>query len=226
MWGCCGLCWRAFSDRRRLGPGHSIHPGILASCQPGRHLAAVPAHLSPEGHFPNICQLPTAPPCHSHNTHAHVTHHTTHTYLHTTHTRAQHTHAHSTHTCTHTQHTRMQDTRMHTRSTHTCAHTRTQHTHARTHTAHTCTQHTHARTPPELGLAPSLRDSQAGLKQPLAFPWWAGHQGGILEHRPGTGPRCGSGVSTAGLWNRGQTLRWCLTSDWQPLSTSTWKHFS
>lgn len=101
MWGCCGLCWRAFSDRRRLGPGHSIHPGILASCQPGRHLAAVPAHLSPEGHFPNICRPPTAPPCHCHNTHAHVTHHTTHTYLHTTHTHMQHTHAHTyTHVCT------------------------------------------------------------------------------------------------------------------------------
>ena len=76
--------------------------------------------LLPEGHFPNTCRPPTAPPCRSHNTHAHVTHHTT----------------------------------------------------------HTRTQHTHARAPPELGLAPSLRDSQAGLKRPLASPWWAGYRGG------------------------------------------------
>ena len=96
-WGCCRLCQRAFRDRRRLGPGHSIRPGTLASCQPGRHLAALLAHLSPEGHFPNFRWPPTAPPCHSH-THMHTQDTTQHTRTCITHTR---THA-CTHTCTHT----------------------------------------------------------------------------------------------------------------------------
>lgn len=78
VWGCCGLCQRAFSDRWRLGPGHSVLPGTLASCQSGRHLAVLPAHLSP-GHFPNFCRhqqlhpaTPTTPMCTRHTTHTHT----------------------------------------------------------------------------------------------------------------------------------------------------------
>ena len=75
MWGWCGLCRRAFSDPWRLGPGHSVRPGTLASCRSGRHLAVLPAHRSP-GHFPDFCRRqqlhPATPTTPMHTTHTHT----------------------------------------------------------------------------------------------------------------------------------------------------------
>ena len=52
----------------------SLYPSTwtFASCQPGKHLAALTRHLSPEGHFLNFCQRPTARPHCSHHTHTHT----------------------------------------------------------------------------------------------------------------------------------------------------------
>lgn len=85
MWGCCGLCRRAFSDRWRLGPGHSVRLGTVASCQSGRHLAVLPAHLSP-GHFPNFCHRQQLHPATlttpTHTQHTHIPAHNTQAHAH------------------------------------------------------------------------------------------------------------------------------------------------
>lgn len=80
--GCAGA---PSSDRRRLGPSHSVRPGTLASCQSGRDLAVLPAHLSP-GHFPNLCrhqQLhPATPTTPMHTRHTHTPAYSTHVHAH------------------------------------------------------------------------------------------------------------------------------------------------
>lgn len=101
---------------------------------------------------------------------------------------------------------------------HTHAHPRHNTTHTHLHSTRTCAR-VRVRAP-ELSRSPGSEI----LKLLWRDPWLP--RGGTLEHRPGTGPWCGSGVSAAGLWKRGQTLRWRLALDWQLLSTSTWKRFS
>lgn len=53
-----------------LGPSASLSIHTDGCPQGDNHLAAINRYLSPEGHLPNFCQLPTAQLHHSYKTHA------------------------------------------------------------------------------------------------------------------------------------------------------------
>lgn len=83
-------------------------------------------------------------------------------------------------------------------------------------TQHTRTCIAHARlglervrcAPSRLSRSPGSEILQAALARPLASPC-----GGTLEHRPGTGPWCGSGVSARWPLETRPDLRWRLALD-------------